>query len=66
MGELVAYIRSGLFSVAGVIAPSVPRDQGLEVAGAALAGATYSLAGPWLHRAHEQDREGAAYLNVLM
>jgi hypothetical protein len=36
------------------------------VAGAALAGATYSLAGPWLHRAHEQDREGAAYLNVLM
>jgi len=36
------------------------------VAGAALAGATYSLAGPWLHRAHEQDREGAGYLNVLM
>jgi hypothetical protein len=36
------------------------------VAGAALAGATYSLAGPWLHRAREHDRERAAYLNVLM
>jgi hypothetical protein len=28
-------------------------------AGALLAGATYSLAGPWLHRAHE-SREGAS------
>jgi len=36
-------------------------------AGALLAGATYSLAGPWLHRAHE-SREGAgasAYLSVF-
>jgi cbb3-type cytochrome c oxidase subunit III len=36
VGELVAYIRSGLPSVAGATAPPVPRDQGLEVAGAAL------------------------------
>jgi hypothetical protein len=35
------------------------------VAGAALAGAAYSLAGPWLHRAHEHDREGAPYLSVF-
>jgi hypothetical protein len=35
------------------------------VAGAALAGAAYSLAGPWLHRAHEHDRERAAYLSVF-
>jgi hypothetical protein len=35
------------------------------VAGAALAGATYSLANPWLHRAHEQEHEGAAYLSVF-
>jgi hypothetical protein len=27
-------------------------------AGALLAGATYSLAGPWLHRAHGHEREG--------
>jgi hypothetical protein len=27
------------------------------VAGALLAGATYSLAGPWLHRGHEHDGE---------
>lgn len=36
-------------------------------AGALLAGATYSLAAPWLHRAHS-EREGAgaaAYLSVL-
>ena len=36
-------------------------------AGALLAGATYSLAGPWLHRAHE-SREGAGaatYLSVF-
>jgi hypothetical protein len=36
-------------------------------AGALLAGATYSLASPWLHRAHDHEREGAGgYLNVLM
>ena len=36
-------------------------------AGALLAGASYSLAGPWLHHAHGQEREGAgSYLNVLM
>jgi hypothetical protein len=35
-------------------------------AGALLAGATYSLAGPWLHRAHDHEREGAGrYLSVL-
>ena len=28
-------------------------------AGAMLAGATYSLAGPWLHRAHDRGREDA-------
>jgi len=33
------------------------------VAGALLAGATYSLTGPWLHRAHEPNREGAAALS---
>ena len=36
-------------------------------AGALLAAATYSLAGPWLQHAHDQEREGAgSYLNVLM
>ncbi len=35
-------------------------------AGAVLAGATYSLAGPWLHRAHERGHEDAArYLSVF-
>ena len=35
-------------------------------AGALLAGATYSLASPWLHRAHDHEREGAGrYLSVL-
>ncbi len=37
---------------AGLIAGSL-------LAGAALAASAYSLAGPWLHRAHERDREGA-------
>ena len=32
---------------------------GSLVAGAVLAGAAYSRAGPWLHRAHEREREGA-------
>jgi mono/diheme cytochrome c family protein len=36
VGELVTYIHSGLPSVAGATAPTVPRDQGLAVAGAAL------------------------------
>ena len=35
-------------------------------AGALLAGATYSLAAPWLHRAHDHEREGAGrYLSVF-
>lgn len=35
-------------------------------AGVVLAGATYSLAGPWLHRAHDHEREGAGrYFSVL-
>jgi accessory gene regulator protein AgrB len=37
---------------------------GSLVAGAVLAGSAYSLAGPWLHGAHDQEREGA-YLSVL-
>jgi mono/diheme cytochrome c family protein len=36
VAELVAYLRAGLPSVAGATASPVPRDQGLEVAGAAL------------------------------
>lgn len=36
VGELVAYIRAGLPSVAGAAPQAVPRDQGLAVAGAAL------------------------------
>ena len=36
VGELVAYIHSGLPSVPDATPPPVPRDQGLEVAGAAL------------------------------
>ncbi|HEV8098412.1 MAG TPA: c-type cytochrome [Gaiellaceae bacterium] len=34
--QLVAYLHSGLPSVAGATPPTVPRDQGQEVAGAAL------------------------------
>ena len=35
-------------------------------AGALLAGATYSLAGPWVHRAHDHERDGVGrYLSVL-
>jgi hypothetical protein len=33
---------------------------GSLVAGAVLAGVAYSRAGPWLHQAHEHEREGAA------
>ncbi len=33
---------------------------GSLVAGAVLAGAAYSRAGPWLHRAHEGERDGAS------
>ena len=36
VGELVAYIRAGLPTVAGAVPQEVPRDQGPEVAGAAL------------------------------
>jgi mono/diheme cytochrome c family protein len=36
VGELVAYIHSGLPSVAGATPPAVPRGQGPEVAGASL------------------------------
>ena len=32
---------------------------GSLLAGAALAAATYSLAGPWIHRAHEHEHDGA-------
>jgi hypothetical protein len=39
---------------------------GSVVAGAVLAGAAYSLAAPWVHRAHEHDHEGAGrYFSVL-
>ena len=35
-------------------------------AGVLLAGATYSLAGPWVHRAHDHEQEGTgSYLSVL-
>lgn len=34
-------------------------------AGAALAGAAYSLAGPWLHRPHERGREDAVAARYL-
>jgi hypothetical protein len=37
---------------------------GSLVAGAVLAGSAYSLAGPWLHRTRDQEREGA-YLSVF-
>jgi len=33
-------------------------------AGGVLAAGAYSLAGPWLHRAHEHEREGSASLVV--
>lgn len=37
-----------------------------SVAAGALAGATYSLAGPWVHRAHDHERDGVGrYLSVL-
>jgi mono/diheme cytochrome c family protein len=36
VGELVAYLRAGLPSVPDATPPAVPRDQGAEVAGAAL------------------------------
>ncbi len=44
---------------AGLIAASL-------LAGIALAVSAYSLAGPWLHRAHERDREGAPAPQELM
>ena len=49
------------------VGASIGLVAGSLLAGAALAAATYSLASPWIHRAHERDRErGAGYLNVLM
>ncbi len=40
---------------------------GSLLAGAVFAGAAYSLAGPWLHRAHEHEGGDAApYFSVLM
>ena len=36
VSELIAYIRAGLPAVPGAVPPTVPRDQGPEVAGAAL------------------------------
>ena len=36
VGELVAYLRAGLPTVAGAVQQEVPRDQGPAVAGAAL------------------------------
>ena len=39
---------------------------GSVAAGAVLAGAAYSLAGPWLHRSHDREHEGAGrYFSVL-
>jgi len=39
---------------------------GTVAAGAVLAGAAYSLAGPWLHRSHDREHEGAGrYFSVL-
>lgn len=38
---------------------------GSLVAGAVLAGAAYSLASPWLHRAHEHERAAAGHFRVL-
>src|SRR5215831_4587670 len=38
---------------------------GSVAAGAVLAGAAYSLAGPWLHRSHDREHEGAGrYFSV--
>jgi accessory gene regulator protein AgrB len=52
-------LRAGnLWSRAGLVTGSL-------VAGVVLAGSAYSLAGPWLHRAHDDHREGAAYLSVF-
>jgi len=50
---------------AGNLRSRVGLVTGSLVAGAVLAGSAYSLAGPWLHRAHDhQEREGA-YLSVF-
>ncbi|HEY6835064.1 MAG TPA: hypothetical protein VI142_01210 [Gaiellaceae bacterium] len=54
-----AILSSHAWSRVGLVAGSV-------VAGAVLAGATYSLASPWLHRAHDHEHEGAGrYFSVL-
>jgi accessory gene regulator protein AgrB len=54
-----AVLSSNAWARVGLVAASV-------AAGAVLAGAAYSLAAPWLHRANEHEREGAgAYFSVL-
>ena len=35
-------------------------------AGALLAGATYSLAGPWVHRAHDHERDAAGRYSTVV
>jgi hypothetical protein len=45
-----------LVSARGALAQRTTVVAGSVVAGALLAGAAYSLAGPWVHRAHDHDR----------
>jgi hypothetical protein len=53
-----AVLSSQAWSRIGLVAGSV-------AAGAVLAGAAYSLAGPWLHRSHDREHEGAGrYFSV--
>ena len=54
-----AVLSSQAWSRVGLVAGSV-------AAGALLAGAAYSLAAPWLHRAQDREHEGAGrYFSVL-
>jgi len=54
-----AVLSSQAWARIGLVAGSV-------AAGAVLAGAAYSLAGPWLHRSHDREHEGAGrYFSVL-
>ena len=53
-----AVLSSQAWSRIGLVAGSV-------AAGAVLAGAAYSLAGPWLHRSHDREHESAGrYFSV--
>ena len=53
-----AVLSSQAWARIGLVAGSV-------AAGAVLAGAAYSLAGPWLHRSHDREHEGAGrYFSV--